>query len=41
LIVSGIAFTPTYILVSNVFSIFQTCSLLPSKTSRRLCRWIG
>jgi hypothetical protein len=40
LIFSGITFMPTYIPVSNVFSIFQTCSLLPSKTSRRLCRWI-
>jgi hypothetical protein len=41
MIFSGITFMPTYIPVSNIFSIFQTCSLLPSKTSRRLCRWIG
>jgi hypothetical protein len=40
MIFSGIAFTPTYP-VSNIFSVFQTCSLLPSKTSRRLCRWTG
>jgi hypothetical protein len=31
----------TYIPVSNIFFIFQACSLLPSKTLRRLCRWIG
>jgi hypothetical protein len=41
LIFSGITFMPTYIPDSNIFSIFQTCSLLPSKMSRRLCRWIG
>jgi hypothetical protein len=41
LIFSGITFMPTYILVSNIFSVFQTCSLLPSKMLRRLCRWIG
>jgi hypothetical protein len=37
----GITFTPAYILVFNIFLIFQECSLLPSKTLRRLCRWIG
>jgi hypothetical protein len=38
---SGITFMPTHIPVSNIFFIFQACSLLPSKTLRRLCRWIG
>jgi hypothetical protein len=32
---------PTHTPVSNIFSFFQTCSLLPSRTLRRLCRWIG
>jgi hypothetical protein len=41
MIFSGITFTPTYILVFNIFLIFQACSLLPSRTLRRLCRWIG
>jgi hypothetical protein len=41
MIFSGITFMPTYIPVCNIFSIFQTCSLLPSKMLRRLCRWIG
>jgi hypothetical protein len=41
LIFSGISFMPTHIPVSNIFPIFQTCFLLPSKTLRRLCRWIG
>jgi hypothetical protein len=40
LIFSGITFTPTYSPVANILSTFQTCFLLPSKTSRRLCRWI-
>jgi hypothetical protein len=37
---SGITFTPTYTPVANILYIFQTCSLLPSKTLRRLCSWI-
>jgi hypothetical protein len=41
MIFSGITFTPTYTPVANILSIFQTCFLLPSKTLRRLCRWIG
>jgi hypothetical protein len=41
MIFSGITFTPTYTHVANILSIFQTCFLLPSKTLRRLCRWIG
>jgi hypothetical protein len=41
LIFSGITFIPIYIPISNILSIFQTCSLLLSKTSRRLYRWIG
>jgi hypothetical protein len=41
MIFSSIAFTLTYIPISNIFSILQTCSLLLSKTSTRLCRWIG
>jgi hypothetical protein len=41
LIFSGITFMPTYIPVSNIFLILQACSLLPSKTLRRLYRWIG
>jgi hypothetical protein len=41
MISSGITFMPTHIPVSNIFPIFQACSLLPSKTLRRLCRWIG
>jgi hypothetical protein len=41
MIFSGITFTPTYTPVANTLSIFQTCFLLPSKTLRRLCRWIG
>jgi hypothetical protein len=40
-IFSGITFMPTYISVSNIFFIFQACSLLPSRTLRRPCRWIG
>jgi hypothetical protein len=36
----GITFTPTYTPVDNILSIFQACFLLPSKTLRRLCRWI-
>jgi hypothetical protein len=27
--------------VFNIFLISQACSLLPSRTLRRLCRWIG
>jgi hypothetical protein len=41
LIFFGITFMPTHIPVSNLFPIFQTYFLLPSKTLRRLCRWIG
>jgi hypothetical protein len=41
MIFSGITFMSTYIPVSNIFFIFQACSLLPSRTLRRLCRWIG
>jgi hypothetical protein len=41
LIFSGITFITTYIPVSNIFLILQACSLLPSKTLRRLYRWIG
>jgi hypothetical protein len=41
MIFSGISFMPTYILVFNIFLIFQACSLLPLRTLRRLCRWIG
>jgi hypothetical protein len=41
LIFSGITFMPTHFPVSNIFLIFQACSLLSSKTLRRLCRWIG
>jgi hypothetical protein len=41
MIFSGITFMPTYIPASNLFPIFQTYFLLPSKTLRRLCRWIG
>jgi hypothetical protein len=37
----GITFMPTHIPISNIFLIFQACSLLLSKTLRRLCRWIG
>jgi hypothetical protein len=37
--VSGIIFMPTLIPFSNLLTIFQTCSLLPSKTLRRLCSW--
>jgi hypothetical protein len=37
----GIPFMPTYIPIFNIFLIFQACSLLPSRTLRRLCRWIG
>jgi hypothetical protein len=37
----GITFTLTYTPVANILSIFQTCFLLPSKTLRRLCGWIG
>jgi hypothetical protein len=40
MIFSGITFTPTYIPIANVLSIFQTYFLLPSKTLRRLCSWI-
>jgi hypothetical protein len=40
LIFSRITFIMTHIPVSNLFPIFQTCFLLPSKTLRRLCRWI-
>jgi hypothetical protein len=40
MIFSGITFTLTYSPVANILSIFQTCFLLPSKTLRRLCRWI-
>jgi hypothetical protein len=40
LIFSGITFMLTHIPVSNIFPIFQTSFLLPSKTLRRLCRWI-
>jgi hypothetical protein len=40
MIFSGITFMPTYTHVANILSIFQTCFLLPSKTLRRLCRWI-
>jgi hypothetical protein len=38
---SGITFMPVYILVFNIFLISQACSLLPSRTLRRLYRWIG
>jgi chromosome segregation ATPase len=38
-IFSGITFTPTHTIAANILSIFQPCSLLPSKTLRRLCRW--
>jgi hypothetical protein len=41
MIFSGITFMPTYIPVSNIFFIFQACSLLPSRTLRRPCRWTG
>jgi hypothetical protein len=41
LIFSSITFMPTLIPVSNIFLILQACSLLLSKTLRRLCRWIG
>jgi hypothetical protein len=41
MIFSGITFMPTYIPVFNIFLIFQACSLLSSRTLRRLCRWIG
>jgi hypothetical protein len=41
MIFSGITFMPTYIPVSNIFFIFQACSLLSSRTLRRPCRWIG
>jgi hypothetical protein len=41
MIFSSIPFMPTYIPVFNIFLIFQACSLLPSRTLRRLCRWIG
>jgi hypothetical protein len=37
---SGITFMLTYTPVSNNFFIFQACSLLASRTLRRLCRWI-
>jgi hypothetical protein len=40
MIFSGIIFTLTYTPVANILSICQTCFLLPSKTLRRLCRWI-
>jgi hypothetical protein len=38
-IFSGIIFMPLHIPFTNLFAIFQTCFLLPSKTLRRLCRW--
>jgi chromosome segregation ATPase len=41
MIASDISFVLTYIPVFNIFLIFQACSLLPSRTLRRLCRWIG
>jgi hypothetical protein len=41
MIFSGITFMLTYIPISNIFFTFQACSLLPSRTLRRLCRWIG
>jgi hypothetical protein len=41
MILSGITSMPTYIPIFNIFLIFQACSMLPSKTLRRLCRWIG
>jgi predicted nuclease with TOPRIM domain len=41
MIFSGITFTPTYTPVANILSIFRTCFLLPLKTLRRLCKWIG
>jgi uncharacterized protein (DUF342 family) len=41
MIFSGITFMLTYIPISNIFFIFQACSLLLSRTLRRLCRWIG
>jgi hypothetical protein len=41
MIFSGITFMPTYIPISNIFLTFQACSLLPSRTLRRLCRWNG
>jgi uncharacterized protein (DUF342 family) len=37
----GITFMLTYTPVFNIFLIFQACSLLSSRTLRRLCRWIG
>jgi hypothetical protein len=40
-IFSGITFMPTYIIVPNIFFIFQACSLLLLRTLRRPCRWIG
>jgi hypothetical protein len=39
-LVRHITFKTTHLPVSNIFLIFQACSLLPSKTLRRLCRWI-
>jgi hypothetical protein len=40
MIFSSITFTLTYTPIANILYIFHTCFLLPSKTLRRLCRWI-
>jgi hypothetical protein len=40
MILSDIAFMPTYTPFANIISISQTCFPLPSKTLRGLCSWI-
>jgi hypothetical protein len=38
---SGISIMPTYTHISNIFFVFQACSLPLLKMLRRPCRWIG